>query len=356
MANDEDLARIRQGVTVWNDWREHAPGHRADLSEANLSKAHFSGADLRGADLSEANFSATNLTWQMKRLGVSATNLLYGDLSEAMLRGADLNGVNLNGANLRGTNLSGVTFGSFANLDGVNFSGAMLNGANFSLAHLGGADLRGADLRGADLQTAILVNTNLTDADLTGCRIYGISAWDLELYGAKQRDLIITGYDQPEITVDNIEVGQFIHLLLHNEKIRDVIDTITSKAVLILGRFTDERKAVLDSLREDLRNRHYLPILFDFKKPDSKDLTGTMSTLAHMARFIIADLTDPSCIPYELATVLSNTFVPVQPILLSGKSEFAMLPDLRRRFHWVLATHHYDTQEHLTGCGRRARF
>jgi hypothetical protein len=72
-----------------------------------------------------------------------------------------------------------------------------------------------------------------------------------------------------------------------------------------------------------------------------------MSTLAHMARFIIADLTDPSCIPYELATVRSNTFVPVQPILLSRKSEFAMLPDLRRRFHWVLATHHYDTQEHL---------
>ena len=66
-----------------------------------------------------------------------------------------------------------------------------------------------------------------------------------------------------------------------------------------------------------------------------------------MARFIIADLTDPSCIPYELATVLSNTFVPVQPILLSGKSEFAMFPDLRRRFHWVLATHRYDTQEHL---------
>ena len=36
--------------------------------------------------------------------------------------------------------------------------------------------------------------------------------------------------------------------MLHNQKIRDVIDTITSKAVLILGRFTDERKAVLDAL------------------------------------------------------------------------------------------------------------
>ena len=41
--------------------------------------------------------------------------------------------------------------------------------------------------------------------------------------------------------------------MLHNQKIRDVIDTITSKAVLILGRFTPERKAVLDALREELR-------------------------------------------------------------------------------------------------------
>ena len=37
----------------------------------------------------------------------------------------------------------------------------------------------------------------------------------------------------PRFTVDNIEVAQFIYLLLHNQKIRDVIDTITSKTVLI---------------------------------------------------------------------------------------------------------------------------
>jgi hypothetical protein len=98
----------------------------------------------------------------------------------------------------------------------------------------------------------------------------GISAWDLKLERAKQEDLIITDRDQAEITVDNIEVSQFIHLLLHNEKIRSVIDTITSKVVLILGRFTPERKAVLDALREELRKHDYLPVLFDFDKPVSK--------------------------------------------------------------------------------------
>ena len=164
---------------------------------------------------------------------------------------------------------------------------------------------------------------------------------------ATQKNLVITRWDEPEITVDNIEVAQFIYLMLHNQKIRDVIDTITSKAVLILGRFTDERKAVLDGLRDELRKRNYLPIMFDFDKPASQDLIATVSTLAHLARFIIADLTDPSSIPYELATVVPTTPVPVQPILLSGSSEFAMFQDLRRRHHWVLTTHRYASQAQL---------
>ena len=96
----------------------------------------------------------------------------------------------------------------------------------------------GAKLDGATLQHTLLVEADLTDATLTGCHIYGISAWDFKLEGATQKNLIITKSDQPEITVDNLEVAQFIYLLLHNNKIRDIIDTTTSKVVLILGRFT----------------------------------------------------------------------------------------------------------------------
>jgi hypothetical protein len=35
--------------------------------------------------------------------------------------------------------------------------------------------------------------------------------------------LVITRGDEPEITVDNIEVAQFIYLMLKNQKVRDVI-------------------------------------------------------------------------------------------------------------------------------------
>jgi hypothetical protein len=54
--------------------------------------------------------------------------------------------------------------------------------------------------------------------------------------------------------------------------------------VLILGRFTDERKEVLDALRDELRKRDYLPILFDFDKPTSRTTDETIMLLSRAWR------------------------------------------------------------------------
>ena len=73
--------------------------------------------------------------------------------------------------------------------------------------------------------------------------------------------MLITSDEEPDVfSVDNLEVAQFIYLLLSNAKIRHVIDTITSKVVLILGRFTPERKNVLDAIREQIREISYVPV------------------------------------------------------------------------------------------------
>jgi hypothetical protein len=159
--------------------------------------------------------------------------------------------------------------------------------------------------------------------------------------------LVIADEDEPEVTVDNIEVGQFIYLLLHNQKIRDVIDTVTSKAVLILGRFTDERKAVLNALREELRKRNYLPILFDFSVPATRDITETISLLARMARFVVADVTDAKSIPQELSMIVPDLpSVPVQPLLLKGSAEYSVFEHFKR-YPWVLETYEYPSSERL---------
>ena len=286
----------------------------ADLSGANLLDARLSGADLSGANLSGANLSGAYL---------SGANLLEARLSEANLRGAHLGVANLNGADLRKANLL------WANLFWANLSEANLSEAN--------------------LEGTVLLNTDLTGADLTGCRIYGVSAWGLKLERAKQQNLIIKNLaeDEPEITVDNVEVAQFIYLMLHNQKIRDVIDTITSKVVLILGRFTDERKAALDALREELRKRNYLPILFDFSVPATRGITETVSLLARMARFGVADISDAKSIPQELSMIVPDLpSVPVQPLLLEGSDEYGMFEHFKR-YHWVLETYRYSSPEHL---------
>jgi hypothetical protein len=57
-----------------------------------------------------------------------------------------------------------------------------------------------------------------------------------------------------------------------NAKIRNVIDTVGKKGVLLLGRFTEGRIAVLERLRAELRERGYLPIVSNFNEAGDEGL------------------------------------------------------------------------------------
>jgi uncharacterized protein YjbI with pentapeptide repeats len=332
----------------------------ADLSEADLRMANLSGADLSGADLSESDFSWADLSGSdLSGADLSEsdfngakfieTKLFGADLSRAKLSGADFSGSDFSGANLIGANLSG------ANLIGTNLSGADLREAKLRGANLKKAKLFGADLSEADLSEAGLVETNLERAKLTGCKIYGISAWNLKLDDADQNDLVITSSLEPAITVDNLEVAQFIYLLLHNQKIRNVIDTIAKKTVLILGRFTPDRKIVLDALRSELRKKGYLPILFDFEKPSNKDFTETIKILAGMSLFVIADISNPKSSPLELQATVPDYMVPFALIIQKGEEPFTMFNDLYIKYKkWVMAPLVYNSSDGLISILDRA--
>jgi Pentapeptide repeats (8 copies) len=341
MANEAHLARLKQGIRAWNSWQRGNNHVRPDLTDANLARMNLAGADLYETDLAGADLTGANLT-------------------KARLYGADLAGAKLTGANLTGAFLMGADL-MMGDLTRANLTGAFLAETNLIMGNLTGADLTKADLSGANLTSANLTGANLTGASLaratlveakldgttlTGCTVYGIAAWNVRLAGARQSDLVITRHDEPVITVDNLEVAQFIYLLLHNEKIRQVIDTVTSKAVLILGRFTPERKPVLDAIREALRQRNYLPILFDFEGPQRRDFTETITTLAHLARFIIADLTEPSSLPKELEAIVPTLAVPVQPVLGGASRPYSMFQDYWK-YHWVLKVYRYEALEGL---------
>ena len=207
----------------------------------------------------------------------------------------------------------------------------------------------GATLSKADLSRAILVETSLVDTILTDCRIYGISAWNVKLSaGTKQHDLIVTTWGEPKVATDDLEVAQFIYLLLH-EKLQRVIDTITSKVVLILGRFSiPERKAVLNGLRDDLRKRNYVPVVFDFEKPTSRTTDETVTLLARMARFVIADISDARSVLQELRGIVPRlSDAPRAAGHQRGAGGAGYVRLLQARYPWFLNVHRYATPVQL---------
>jgi uncharacterized protein YjbI with pentapeptide repeats len=365
---------------------------RADLTYANLSNARLQGADLGKAKLMGANLVAANLS----RAIVVGANLNQADLGDAKVVGADLSRADLSMADLPCVDFSRAILDdadlSDAKLLEARFVGTRLLRADLSRDLLARADLTRADLSYAklvetDLSRATLFRTTLTEAnlaladftqaklgkavlcranlsgvrfletdlngaDLTGCRVYGVSAWNVDLTRTAQSNLLISPRNEPAITVDQLELAQFIYLLLRNQKIRNVIDTITSKVVLILGRFTPERKRVLDAIREELRHRDFVPVLFDFDIPRNRNITETVTLLARMARFIIADLTDPKSLPQELQAIIPDLeAVPVQPILRLSDREYAMFADFVSRSSVLPIFRYKDERDLLRNLG-----
>jgi len=352
MANQQHLDLLKQSVETWYQWRKEHADVRPDLSGADLRQANLRGANLSNVNLSAADLIGANLyEADLSGADLSGAELWAADLYEADLRRANLSNTNLSaadliGANLRQANLSNANLRR-ADLVRANLRQANLSGTDLSGLNLSEMDLSGTNLSGANLTRAILVKTNLENANLTGCAIHGISVWNVQLNNATQSNLIITEKDEPTITVDNLDVAQFIYLLLNNENIRRVIDTITYKVVLILGRFTPERKEVLDAIRDELRKRNYLPVLFDFDPPHNRDVAETIFTLAHLARFVIADITEPKSIIQELTMIVPHLpSVPILPLLHVSDREWGMYGHFER-YPWVMEAYRYEKTDDL---------
>ncbi|MEB2776384.1 pentapeptide repeat-containing protein [Algoriphagus sp. D3-2-R+10] len=307
MAIQKQLDLLKKNVKEWNSWREDNPKEEIDLKSADLFQMDLSGADLHNADLRRMNLREVNLT-------------------SANLKGAQLYRANMNGVNLTNANLTE------ADLDRV---------------YLGRADLRGADLSHSNLQMSLFSQTKIEGASFHKALVHGISTWNLEGIPANQSGLVITRDREPQVTVDDLKMAQFVYLLLTNKEIRNVIHTVTSKAVLILGRFYKERKDVLDALRDELKKNDLAPIIFDFEPSDNRDFTETVQLLANLSKFVIADLTDAKSIPQELSVIIpSFPSVPVIPILLKNEEEYSMFEHWER-FDSVLPIFYYENQVHL---------
>ena len=103
-----------------------------------------------------------------------------------------------------------------------------------------------------------------------------------------------------------------------------------------LGRFSPfERKEVLDSIGDKLRELGFVPIIFDFEGSNNRDFTETIKILAGLSLFVIADITNPKSSPLELQASIPEYKIPFVTILKNGEEPFSMFKDLTM-FDWVL--------------------
>jgi uncharacterized protein YjbI with pentapeptide repeats len=143
MANEEQLAILRQGVEVWNKWRKNNPDIDVDLRGSYVKQGHIWEGDFHEINLDGADLSGV-------------------DLKSIDLRGCDLSGAQLSEADLSNADLSGTHLGS------TNFRQANLKGAKFSYATLLDADLRESNLAEAKFDSTTFAVVNLTEAHLSG--------------------------------------------------------------------------------------------------------------------------------------------------------------------------------------------
>lgn len=325
-----------------------------NFSQANLAEAIFDHTDLRDADIHDAN---------LQGICCAAACLSQKSLQRAQLVNADFSHADLAGADLRGADLRGVNFHR-TNLQHANLSGANLSASTFQHADLTGANLSAAILRQADFRQAHLTQVNLCNADIREALFNGEDLWGVteqvvltpELLAHNiilneatiQAGVIINQPGEPRVSVDQLEIAQFIYLLSRQQKFRALLRTVTTKVVLILGRFTGDRKEVLEAMRTSLRTHGYVPVVFEFEQLGSQDFTEMIATLTRIARFVLADFTDAAVAFEDFPAIVRNVPVPVQPLLAANiREEPGTLSKLRSDHAAILDTYRYVNSGHV---------
>src|SRR5436309_1887863 len=88
MANQEHLNILRQGVEVWNRWRQEHQDIRPDLSDADLNSALVGYTTVGNVDLSVVKGLDTVEHRSHSTIGIDTIYLSQGNIPEVFLKGA----------------------------------------------------------------------------------------------------------------------------------------------------------------------------------------------------------------------------------------------------------------------------
>lgn len=307
MTRDDPSRILMQGAERWNAWREQHPGP-VDFTRPNWYDCPGpGGVQIKGEN--RVNFSGMNLS------GLSVYN-------------AFAEGLHLRNATFEGTRFEE---GDFSRAD---FSGSTFRSTMFNKTILTGATFDGATFVNCNLNRVNLVGASFRVKEITETVVYGIAAWDLQTSAdMKQSKLVIertyefysdlVQQGKVPMTVDDIELAQFVYYLSNHKKMRDTLNILNDRGVLLLGRFKEGGLERLYAMREWLQRKGYMAMIFDFARPDNLSLTETVVTMAGLSKFVVVDLSGSS-VPAELQAILGQI---KKPVLACG-DPYALFPDL----------------------------
>ena len=298
--------RRSPGAKAWKAWREDNPG-------SIISKPHWYSSPGRGGRQ------------------IKGRNRV--DFSGAALSGVTILNAFAEGIRLHDTVIENTIFeeGDFSRAD---FSGAQFRNTRFNKTILTGANFDGATFVNCNLNRVNLVGASFCVREITETVVYGIAAWDLTTSAEmKQSKLVIektyefysdlVAAGKIPLMVDDIELAQFVYYLSNHRRIRDTLNILNARGVLVLGGFRNGGLERLNAIRERLARHGYMAMVFDFARPDSLSLTETVVTMAGLSKFVVVDVTGPS-IPHELQAIFGQL---KKPMLAIG-NPYAMFPDL----------------------------
>jgi uncharacterized protein YjbI with pentapeptide repeats len=162
VANPEHLAKLKEGVQAWNEWRSKNPQTTPDLIRAEIADLNLGAIfTVRSSIQHAGRRSGTTLRGPTSvPVGINLTNV---DFSEATIQRVSLTLADLTGAKLHQATLDKSILHR-AILHHADLTNADLSYADFGLADLTDADLSGSYLYGTVLNHAILSRTNFARA------------------------------------------------------------------------------------------------------------------------------------------------------------------------------------------------
>ncbi len=259
MANEEQLSILKQGVGVWNKWREENPVNKLSFNEVNLSKSKFEGVNFANVEFNNADFTDAKLDGaiftegslfntsflqasirnvDLKRARLRWVNFFKADLTrtnfeEALIAPAFFHNANLEQANLRKAFLLQATFVD-TNLTGTSFGMAQLASTLFANINLGEIkELESVDYGGPSIISMGTIKRSKGKIPIAFLRGCGLSDWEIEEVKLYNPDLVNEEINKSLYKIFDLRASQALQVsplfISYSQKDGKFVDKIESQ-------------------------------------------------------------------------------------------------------------------------------